>query len=166
MVSQTRLSFVIAGLLGLAVAFLLLGSGPADSAKRPVFSGPLYGVLLGANEIGADGKKRAGDKDGRASASATIDEGTTKLCFGLTAKNLDEPVAAHIHKGERGRNGAVVVTLVAPSAGDPGASSGCVDIAASLAKSITKNPHKFYWNIHTKDFPAGSVRGQLFKKTK
>jgi hypothetical protein len=164
--SQTRAGFVAAGLLGLAVCLLLLSLGSADSAKRPTFPGPLYGVLLGSNEIGSNGQRRAGDEDGKGSASATIDEEALKLCFGLTAKNIDEPIAAHIHRGNRGSNGPVVVTLTAPSAGDPGASSGCVDITQSVARSITKNPHKFYWNIHTEAFPGGAVRGQVFTKTR
>jgi hypothetical protein len=165
----TAAGVVAAGLVGLAGASGLSSAEETpghSSAKRPTYPGPLYGVLRGANEIGEDGRRGAGDDDGRASASATIDEETRELCFGLTAKNLDEPVAAHIHRGTRGRNGPIVVTLTAPSAGDPGASSGCVEVTDRLARSLTRNPHRYYWNIHTEAFPDGAVRGQVFTRTR
>jgi len=146
------------GLGGLAVQSVLAGTNPCCKG------GPLYGVLNGQNEIGADGKKKAGDPDGKGSASAIYDEG--KLCFGLTVKNIGTPTAAHIHKATRGQNGPVVVPLTAPSAGDPGASSGCVDVTETLARAILKNPHKYYWNVHTSDFPGGAIRGQVFVRTK
>lgn len=125
--------------------------------------GPLYGVLNGQNEI-KDGKKRAGDPDGKGAVSAIYDEG--KLCYGLTVKNIGNPTGAHIHRGVRGRNGPIVVELKEPSAGDPGASSGCVDISQNLARTILKTPRKFYWNVHTTDYPDGAVRGQVFAKTR
>lgn len=126
--------------------------------------GPLYGVLNGQKEVAPDGRKGAGDPDGKGSASAIYDEG--KLCYGLTVKNIDNPVGAHIHKGPRGKNGPIVMKLDPPSAGDPGASSGCVNVAEGLARSILKNPHKFYWNVHTSEYPSGAIRGQVFAKTR
>lgn len=151
-------SLAAAGIIGLLAAW----AERADSA--PAEQGPLYGVLLGKNEISTDGRTRAGDRDGRASASAITDDG--RLCFGLTVKNVDKPVAAHIHRGTRGRNGPVVVTLVAPQSGDPGASSGCVAVADHIANALKKNPHKYYWNLHSEAFPGGAVRGQVFARTR
>jgi hypothetical protein len=79
-------------------------------------------------------------------------------------KNLDAPVAAHIHKGRPNQAGGIVVPLTAPTTGDPGASSGCVTVDAALSHAILKNPHKYYTNVHTAAFPGGAVRGQLFGK--
>ena len=102
----------------------------------------LFAVLRGRNEIDAiTGKHGAGDPDGRGTFTALIDG--DQLCFGITVKNLDTPVAAHIHKARRNKNGSIVVPLTAPTAGDPGASSGCVEITADLAAAILKNPHKY-----------------------
>ncbi len=126
--------------------------------------GPLFGVLNGKNEVSPTGEKRAGDPDGKGSASAIYDEG--RLCFGLTVKNIGTPTGAHIHRGTRGKNGPIVVHLSQPSAGDPGASSGCVNVQESLARSILRRPHRFYWNVHTSEYPAGAIRGQVFAKAK
>lgn len=152
--------------VGLVIAGVIAGAGGgalvALAAKSS--NGPLFGTLLGKNEIDAEGKKRAGDLDGRGGATAVIDADTNQLCFALSVKDIGTPIAAHIHKGTKGENGPIVVPLTPPTAGDPGASSGCVDVDPALAKAIAKNPRKYYWNVHTEDFPAGAVRGQVTKK--
>ncbi len=150
---------LVAGTLGAAGGAAISATGaPTNNDKV------LFGVLDGKNEIGPDGRRRAGDLDGKGSATAIIDEG--RLCFGLTSKNIATTTGAHIHRGTRGENGPIVVHLTAPSPADPGASSGCVNIAESLAREILRNPRKFYWNIHTTEKPAGAIRGQVTAKRK
>ena len=73
-------------------------------------------------------------------------------------------MAAHIHIGRPNLAGDVVVPLVHPDSGDPGASSGCVEVAAELATAILKNPHRYYANVHNAAFGGGAVRGQLFRR--
>ena|SRR5919108_5031481 len=132
-------------------------SGAQDDCRLGLFA-----QLRGTKEISASGKRRAGDLDGRGSFAALIHK-DQKLCFGITVTGIGTPVAAHIHKAKRGRNGPIVVPLVTPSSGDPGASSGCVDANANLLADIRKHPKRYYANVHTSDFPAGAVRGQLFQ---
>jgi hypothetical protein len=129
-------------------------SGPAQSGGQAKFA-----TLSGANEIGSGGDRNAGDRNGRGSFSATIDG--NKLCYGLTVANIGDPVAAHIHRGGRGSNGDVVVELKHPKAGDPGASSQCKNVPASIRDDISDNPRRFYVNVHNAKFPNGAVRGQL-----
>ena len=115
--------------------------------------------MSGLKEVTAKGKKAAGDKDGR--GAGVFDFSGSKMCFGLTVHGIAKPTAAHIHKGPTGKAGPVVVTLVAPSAGNPGASSGCVSVNSATASAIRKNPSAYYVNVHTADYPDGAVRGQL-----
>jgi hypothetical protein len=123
-------------------------------------SAVLFAQLSGRNEISATtGERGAGDPDGFGSATFTFDG--DQVCFGITVANLDAPVMAHIHRGAKDVNGPVVVPVTQPATGDPGASSGCVTIAADLAAEIQANPRDFYANVHTTAFPAGAVRGQL-----
>jgi hypothetical protein len=129
---------------------------PGDHAR----SLALFADLNGRNEISmTTGERGAGDPDGFGSASVTFDG--TQLCFGITVGNLDPPAAAHIHEGRKFENGPVVVPLTQPATGDPGASSGCVTVAAELAAAIQADPRAYYVNVHTTAFPDGAVRGQL-----
>jgi len=166
---RIAVTLVAASLLALAV------SAVAGAGKKPphhagthvkaakVDTRALFAVLTGRNEVDANGRRGAGDPDGRGSFTAIVSG--ARLCFGITVSGLDQPTAAHIHSARRNQNGAVVVPLTQPTDGDPGASSGCVDIDAALAKAILKNPHKYYANVHTTAFPNGAVRGQLGRRS-
>jgi hypothetical protein len=157
-----------------AVAAALATGALAGAAKKPppntkaqgkakVDTRALFAVLTGRNEVDANGRRGAGDPDGRGSFTAIVDG--DQLCFGITVTNLDQPAAAHIHKARRNQNGPIVVPLTQPTDGDPGASSGCVDVDPAVAQAILKNPHKYYANVHTAAFPDGAVRGQLGRKS-
>jgi hypothetical protein len=122
-------------------------------------TGALLATISGANEIGEDGARGAGDSDGFG-AFAAIRDGD-QLCFGLVVGNLDDPVAAHIHRGNASTNGDIVIPLREPSAGDPGASAACTTADESVLRQIFANPSGYYVNIHTGDFPNGAARGQL-----
>ena len=140
------------------VAALAMALPSAASAART----PLFAAMSGANEIAADGTKGVGDRNGGGSFSAVIRG--RQMCFGLAVRNIEDPEAAHIHRGGKNKNGPVVIELVPPSSGDPGASSGCTRVEASLIRAIRRNPGKFYVNVHTPDFMAGAIRGQLFTR--
>ena len=126
--------------------------------------------LTGAQELPGPG-----DPDGSGSASITIDPvlaSGSQLCYNLMVANITLPAAAaHIHEEMPGAAGPVVVTLGTPdgTGGAAGcaadgdfnlANSGDPDIATLLA-DIVANPGDYYVNVHTSDFPAGAVRGQL-----
>jgi hypothetical protein len=121
--------------------------------------------MTGGNEVDANGRRGAGDPNGRGSFTAIVDG--DQLCFGITVKNLGAaPTAAHIHGPARpNQNAGIVVPLTAPTSPDPGASSGCVSVDPALAQAILKNPHRYYANVHTTQFPAGAIRGQLHRKS-
>jgi hypothetical protein len=151
----------------LAVGTLASGQPSSTSkakAKGAVENRALFAVLTGRKEVDAEGNRGVGDPDGRGSFTAIVDG--DQLCFGITVKNLDAPVAAHIHRGRPNQAGPIVVPLTPPASGDPGASSGCVPVTAEVARAILKNPHKYYANVHTGPFPGGAVRGQLSRKSR
>ena len=126
----------------------------------------LFAVMTGRKEVDANGRRGAGDLNGRGSFTAIVDG--NQLCFGITVKNLGAaPTAAHIHGPARpNQNAGIVVALSPPSGGDPGASSGCVTVDPATAQAILKTPRKYYVNVHTAQFPAGAVRGQLSRRSR
>jgi len=147
---------LIAALLaavGLAIAIPLANGASGERSKT------LFAYMNGKKEVDADGKKNAGDRNGLGTFTAIVD--SKKLCFGITVRDLEAPVAAHIHRGGPNVMGGVEIPLTQPADGDPGASAGCVAIDDKLAGEMLKRPSRFYANVHTGSFPNGAVRGQL-----
>jgi hypothetical protein len=157
-----RIVAMLALVAAVALALIgVVGAGAQGSGKE---SKALFAVMSGKKEVSTEGKKGAGDRNGEGAFSAIFDG--NQLCYGISVKNIENPVAAHIHRGSPRVAGPVVQPLQQPATGDPGASSDCVEVNASLARAIRKNPAKFYVNVHTGDFPGGAVRGQLFGRSR
>jgi hypothetical protein len=125
----------------------------------------LFAVLNGGNECNPTGTCRVGDLDAFGAAAVIFPTGN-KVCFAIVANDLTGATVAHIHRGAAGVKGDIVVTLKAPSApsaGDPGASSGCATpVSTNIVGQIKGNPSGFYINVHNAGFPDGAIRGQLF----
>ncbi len=109
-----------------------------------------------------------GDDDGRGTFSY-LTFGDT-LCYVLTARRIDPPVAAHIHLGAAGTPGPIAINLETP---DDGFSHGCITavddstpntadvlLRAELA-GIVESPENYYANVHNPAFALGAIRGQL-----
>jgi hypothetical protein len=159
---RLRAMFAAAAVAAVAAVALVGVVGAGAQGSGGGGSKALFAVLTGKKEVSATGEKGVGDANGRGTFSGMFDG--NELCYGVTVKNIQDPIAAHIHVGRRNVAGPVVVPLTHPTSGDPGASSDCVEVEAALARKIQKNPHKYYVNVHTSDFPGGAVRGQLFGK--
>lgn len=117
-------------------------------------------TTLTATLTGGSAETPAGDPDGGGTASITIDPATREVCWDITVTNIAAATASHIHVGAAGVAGDVVVPL--DTDGFTGSTTGCFtpDAAADLS-AILANPAGYYVNVHTADFPAGAVRGQL-----
>jgi hypothetical protein len=109
-------------------------------------------TLTGATEVPGPG-----DPDGAGAAKLTVNPGLGTICYALTVRNIEPAVGAHIHEAPVGVAGPIVAHLQLPS---PTSSSGCVTDRA-LARDIVRNPADYYVNVHTADYPAGAVRGQV-----
>ena len=131
----------------LLILVVLVGVAIAAAGGRPLLS-----ELSWDNEVPpATGTTATG------SAVITLNQGREEICFAITTSGLSGLLLAdHIHVGEAGMNGGVVVSL-------EGALSGCVDADADTIKAIRQNPEGYYINLHTALNPGGEVRGQLEK---
>ena len=157
-----RISLVLAVALMLAV----MVAAPALAAKLGGADqgGRLFTTnLSGAEEVDpVTGELDAGDPDGSGSATLTVNPGQREVCYELSVKDITLPaIGAHIHVGDAGENGPVVVPLTPPDAS--GVSSGCTEVSRELALAIIQEPEDYYVNVHTSDFPGGAIRGQLSK---
>jgi hypothetical protein len=159
-VKRTLMGFLaLAGLVGVTAA-VALAAKPA--AKNFVAS------LKGAGENPATTSKGAGE------AVFNLRSGVLK--FRLSASNIKNVTAAHIHCGAKGVNGPVVATLWSGTAMNPHglfakgtvtvaavtASTECPGGVANLAELLAKmRTGGAYVNIHTTGNPGGEIRGQV-----
>jgi Cu/Zn superoxide dismutase len=116
------------------------------------------GTKLSASLNGANEKPRAGDAKGTGEATVTVKG--DQICYKLSIKDLKPAMAAHIHKGGADAAGPVAMALKPPDAN--GNSSGCSN-DAKLAKDLVAHPGDYYVNVHTAQYKAGAIRGQLSK---
>ncbi|MDT5036692.1 MAG: hypothetical protein QOE03_1877 [Micromonosporaceae bacterium] len=121
--------------------------------------GPLTALLDGTQEVPA-----GGDPDGHAAAFVRASYGQVEFAFAWSG--IGAPVAGHIHQGSSGVGGPVVVPFFAAPTGLPATISGVAGVVTGVAPDligqISRDPAAFYVNLHTTEFPAGAVRGQLF----
>jgi len=97
-----------------------------------------------------------GDPDGSGTADFTLyDDGG--VCFTLTVADIEAPMAAHIHVGADGVQGAVLVDLATPANG----LMGCVQSTPEAVAAILADPAGHYVNVHNEPFPLGAIRAQL-----
>jgi hypothetical protein len=102
----------------------------------------------------------AGDPVATGTATVRLRAGQGQVCYKVAADNLGGPaVAMHIHKGDTGTAGPVVIPLATPNA--DGKAAGCAGVSRALVGQILASPGGYYLNVHTAAFPAGAIRGQL-----
>jgi hypothetical protein len=138
---------------------------PADIVPGPRAGCPK--TLLAANggtafniTLVGNVESPAGDPVATGTATVRLRAGQGQLCYKIAAENLSGPaVAAHVHKAAAGTAGPVVIPLATP--GSDGKSGGCVGVARTLVAQILAAPASYYVNVHTAEFPAGAIRGQL-----
>lgn len=172
----------VAAASALAAACLL--ASPVQAGHLNIV---LEASLDGRQEVatGNSNRRIVGDPTGRGEAYVFgIDANTTTLCYLIQVERIEElslPPGngrqAHIHRGVRGQNGPVVVTLAWPQ---DGRSADCIaedrilpngnpafardrntGVPLATAFEILMNPEQFYVNVHNAEYPAGAVRGQL-----
>jgi len=126
-----------------------------------------HDIAVGAVRLDGGQEVPPADPDGRG-RFAYVAFGD-RLCYLLTARRVDPPVAAHIHVGPAGVNGPIVVGLEVP---DP-VSLDCITaepdeslnspmvLTQGELDAIIADESGYYANVHTAPFPAGAIRGQL-----
>ena len=140
--------------LPLAVALAMVASlalASVVAAAESTLTADLAGVTEGENP---------GNPDGSGSATITLDPDTGEVCWDMTAEGIGAVTQSHIHTGAEGVSGGVLVPLDVD--GFDGTTEGCTsDVAAADIQMVLDDPAGFYVNLHTADFPAGAIRGQL-----
>ncbi len=146
--NRPRVTLSLAVGLGLVASLAMAG---VAMAAETTLTAELAGVTEGENP---------GNPDGSGSATITLDPETGEACWEMSADGIGAVTQSHIHVGGEGESGDVVVPLDVD--GFEGTTEGCTsDQEADVLQGIIDDPAGFYVNLHTDDFPAGAIRGQL-----
>jgi hypothetical protein len=119
-------------------------------------------------------KEEVPPNDSPATGMAWVKTSEKEAGFEVNVTDIDKATAAHIHLGEKGKNGPVVVTLfksdtptemkngtlgegnfTATNFEGPMKGKGLNDLVTAMKNGST------YVNVHTTDMPDGEIRGQL-----
>lgn len=134
-----------------ALLVALLGSFAAVASAQTFTT-----TFSGSRETGG------GDPAGRGLAVITIDG--TNVYYFLWVQNIASPTDAHIHTGNQGVSGGVLVGL-GPAwtnvATNTYMAAGSVPVATGTTQPILQNPTGYYVNVHNGSYPNGAMRGQL-----
>lgn len=137
--------------LPMLAAFSVVGSASAETFVFPI-------VMDGSQETPG-----AGDADGFANGTLTIDSTSNVISWNFTFGNIVAPTMMHIHTGAAGVAGPVLINMGVATSGGPGTLIGQTPASAANITNILANPQNFYVNIHNAPFPGGAVRGQIPK---
>lgn len=131
---------------------------PSSGCPKTVLTASSGGTVF---QVALTGEAETPAGDPVATGTSTVDlrAGQGQVCYQIAGTNLPTAVAAHIHNGNGGVAGPVVIPLTTPNAS--GTSSGCAPATRALVGSILKAPESYYVNVHTAEFPGGAIRGQL-----
>jgi hypothetical protein len=158
-------------MIGVALA-LVTATASANDVQR------FHAVFSGFNEVPPI------LSEGKATLDLTLDRKAKTLTFTLTYSNLSAPVTqSHIHFGKVHVNGSVVVFFCSnlsgaptPNTCPPGGGTVTGTLTASDVLSVpgqnisagdfdaiedALESNTAYANIHTTNFPAGEIRGQV-----
>lgn len=139
-------------LIGACTALVGMLAAPLAAQEQPPEDIYLFADLSGAAETAG------GDEDGYGDFTITLKMEAREYCYQLSVGEIEEPTAAHIHQGKAGTDGPPVITIAVTG---EGADQVCVAADVKLLKKIAGKPGDYYVNVHTADFPAGAIRGQL-----
>jgi hypothetical protein len=101
------------------------------------------------------------DTPGSGSADLTYDPGTKVVTWNITFSGLSsDATMAHFHgPAASGKNGPVKVWLSEKGAAVTSPLKGQATLSSADAQEFVSG--QMYINVHTKDHPAGEIRGQV-----
>ncbi|HEY4937858.1 MAG TPA: CHRD domain-containing protein [Actinomycetota bacterium] len=151
---------IIGGIASLAVVAAVVVAAPVfarESGKGSGKANVFVGKMTGGMEV------PPAEPTATARAVITLKPSSDTVCFRLHWDGLTSVAAAHIHLGDAGVTGSVVVPFFSGPIPDSITSvGGCVhNVDPALIQDIHDNPSGYYVNVHDAAFPGGAVRDQL-----
>lgn len=132
------------------VPLALAGTSTAAFAATMSFNVPLSG----------DEQVPPVQTQGSGTAHLTFNPSTHVLHWSVRYSKLSSPVTmAHFHDGAKGTNGPVVIWISKKGTTPKSPITGSAKLTPDQEKQFLAGD--WYINVHTKDHPAGEIRGQV-----
>ncbi|MEO8600640.1 MAG: CHRD domain-containing protein [bacterium] len=119
------------------------------------------GKMHGMSTLTLDGSQEVPPVDTAANGNGNVTVSTDKSVSGSIMTTGINGMAAHIHEGAAGANGAVIITLVKSTGGTWVVPIGAMLNDKQYASYMSGN---LYVNIHSAAHPNGEIRAQLSPK--
>jgi hypothetical protein len=152
---------LVPALAALALSLGACGSSSSSTSSSAAGSSkPKSGVRGHIYRVTLRGKaeRPPGAPNGSGAAVIALHSNLTVCWRFAHLAGFSGATASHIHRGAAGTSGPIVVPL---STSSKLHHKGCVHTTANTIKEIEKNPHGYYVNVHSKQYPGGAVRAQL-----
>lgn len=143
------------------IASLIIAIGLA-TWSLPLAEASTSNTKLVVSATGVSEKPNNGAILGSASSTFTLNTSENTLCFSnMKTTGLTNVIGAHIHLGATGIDGSIFVTFDISNFNR--VKQTCAKVSHAVLVDIANHPSDYYFNVHTKTFPDGAVRGQLRK---
>jgi CHRD domain len=143
--TSRRAVMVVAGVIGAVCAVAIAFAAPT----------PFMVPLTGTQQVPPV------QTSGSGTANLTYDPATRVVTWSITDTGLSSPVTmAHFHgPAAAGQNGPVVIWLTKQGSPVESPITGQATLTPEQAQQFTAG--QWYINVHTRDHPAGEIRGQV-----
>jgi hypothetical protein len=160
---------IILGVIAVASAAAFAACGSDTTATTTTVTPIIYtSTMSAANE-------RPTPNASTATGSAVYSLTGNILSFTVTVNGLSGPATlSHIHVGNSGVAGGVIVPFVTGSVASGNVTSGTIDLSATISNGtstitgdslkVLLNSGNAYTNVHTALNPGGEIRGQIIKQ--
>ena len=170
------------------LAALIVAAGAATPAVSSQRGEEFRAILTGFNEVGAlNNQSGAIFTQGRGFLELKLDRTNETITYTLRFQNLSSAVTqAHIHFGKAHMAGGVMVFFCSNLASAPAGTQPCpadggtvtgtltaANVLAIAGQNVTAGDFNAvtdalltdtaYANVHTTNFPAGEIRGQVMR---
>ena len=149
---------------------VLMSRGNSNRAQGNEFSA----FLTGAEEVRSDGGMGVA-AEGAGATTFLISRDGKSVSYKIKISKITDLIFAHIHVGEFGVNGPVAITLIPRGEIAPGPLTGfeyegtftASDLEGNFRNESLSDLIKLmengqtYVNVHSAEFPAGELRGQI-----
>jgi len=116
------------------------------------------GILFAFGRVDGSAEVPPANADAAGTVAVTVDPSAMTLVAHVNTVNASDATAAHLHEAYAGISGPVAIPLAQDATE---LSRWSADVTLTADQLAAFRAGRLYANVHTPDFPAGEIRGQV-----